>query len=441
MTGTIIETSEVLPNGTSLPETLSRTDLSRRKAKRPSGWKDWSEKERMKWLRDQTRQHKGGRPRRLIESDVNRVNILMTELNNKSLVAESLSISRRTLYRFLNRFPSEEMTTEILEDIGQAPYVVDYPEIRTWYNRQLLHSKKSTARQYLVHIRAFYKHMLLHDPSRARPSLWTSDDILEYLNNHEPYQRKNILDGLRSLAKKAQEKFPRINLALLPTKKANKAKRSHAGREEYYCSRRQIKALIENAPAESRFQESRNKAMLATLHNTAMRAGNPPEDRGLLGMRVENLHLDQHMVEVKDKGGQWWLVYGLADHTIHLMKDCLRERNQMADPKEGYLWINERAYPLRQGQLNAIIQEAGRKAGIKGKKLTSKMFRKTFVKHALESGIRHISLIGTGKTVKTCFCVGWTGQRAIDTIMTFYAPQLLAQIEKDREKFNGAEAS
>jgi integrase len=410
-------------------------DLPKAKVKRPPEWKDWTNKDRMMWLRDQRRQHKGGRPRRLIESDVNRVNILMTELNNKSLVAESLGISRSTLYRFLNRFPSEEMATEILEDIGQAPYVVDYPEIRTWYNRQLLHSKKSTARQYLVHIRAFYKYMLLHHPSRARPSLWTSDDIVEYLNNHEPYQRKNILDGLRSLAKKAQEKFPRINLALLPTQKANKAKRSHAGREEYYCSRRQIRALIQNVPATTRFQAARSKAMLATLYNTAIRAGNPSEDRGLLGMRVENLHLDQHIVEVKDKGGQWWLVCGLTDNTIHLIKDYLKERNQIADPEEGYLWISERGYPLRQRQLNAMIKEAGREAEIKGKKLTSKMFRKTFVKHALESGIRPISLIGTGKTVKTCFCVGWTGQKAIDTIMTFYAPQLLAQIEKDREKF------
>jgi len=178
--------------------------------------------------------------------------------------------------------------------------------------------------------------------------------------------------------------------------------------------------------------------MLATLYNTAIRAGNPSEDRGLLGMRVENLHLDQHMVEVKDKGGQWWLVYGLTDHTIHLIEDYLNERDQIADFKEGHLWINERTYPLRQGQLNAIIKEAGRKAGIKRKKLTSKMFRKTFVKHALESGMRPISLIGTGKTVKTCFCVGWTGQKAIDTVMTFYAPQLLAQIEKDREKFEWA---
>jgi len=63
------------------------------------------------------------------------------------------------------------------------------------------------------------------------------------------------------------------------------------------------------------------------------------------------------------------------------------------------------------------------------------MFGKTFVKHALESGIRPMSLIGTGKAVKTCFCVGWTGQKAIDTIMTFYAPQLHAQIERDREEF------
>ena len=63
----------------------------------------------------------------------------------------------------------------------------------------------------------------------------------------------------------------------------------------------------------------------------------------------------------KGKGGQWWLVCGLTDHTMHLIKDHLKERNGIADPKEGHLWINERAYPLRQGQLNAMIKEAGRK--------------------------------------------------------------------------------
>lgn len=417
--------------------TVSHPQISfpRRKVKRPSEWEGWSEKQRMKWLRDQRREFRG-RPTRLKERDKNRVQILMTTLNNKSLVAERLGISRHTLYRFLKRFSisSKEITIEILEQNGEAPDLTDYPEIQTWYNRQLMHAKETTTKGYLSRIRGFYKYMLENHSSRARPSLWTSDDILGYIRLHEPYQEKSILDALRQLANKAQEKFPYINLALLPTKKAYQAKRSHAGKQEYYYNPEQIKALIENVPAKSKFQETRNKAMLGTMYNTAIRVGDPSDNRGLLGMKVENLHLDQHMAKVKDKGNQWWLVYGLTDSTIKLIKDYLKERNKIVRGK-GYLWINENGYPLRYKQLNAIIKKAGKKAGIKGKKFTSKIFRKSFVKHALESGIRPTSLIGTGKSVKTCFCVGWSGQKAIDTIMTFYAPQLLAQIERDREKF------
>jgi hypothetical protein len=81
--------------------------------------------------------------------------------------------------------------------------------------------------------------------------------------------------------------------------------------------------------------------------------------------------------------------------------------------------------------VNDIIKEAGQKAGITGKKLTSKSFRKSFVKNAFDNKISPMSLIGTGKERKTCMCVGWTS----DVIFKNYAPQMIEQIEEDRQKF------
>ena len=43
-----------------------------------------------------------------------------------------------------------------------------------------------------------------------------------------------------------------------------------------------------------------------------------------------------------------------------------------------------------------------------------------------------VCLIGTGEQVKTCFCVGWT---SIEVLTEHYAPKLMSQIEKDRQKF------
>ena len=108
--------------------------------------------------------------------------------------------------------------------------------------------------------------------------------------------------------------------------------------------------------------------------------------------------------------------------------EYLEERDY---PKKGWLFVNGNNVKLTTTQVNDIIREAGQKAQITGKKLTSKSFRKSFVKNAFDKKINPLSLIGTGKQRKTCMCVGWTS----DVIFKHYAPQMIEQIEEDRQKF------
>ena len=133
---------------------------------------------------------------------------------------------------------------------------------------------------------------------------------------------------------------------------------------------------------------------------------------------------------MKDKSDITWNVLGLADVTIEHLRKYLESRG---NPKTGPLFTNCSGHPMRASDVNDMIRKAGKNAGIEGKRLVAKTFRKSFVKYALDDcGMNPVSLIGTGKETKTCFCVGWSDMKAL---MKFYAPKLTKQIEQDRLKF------
>jgi len=389
--------------------------------RRPKEWEKWTQEKRMKWLRTQRTTYNGGRKRSLKKKDREKVWTLIKETNNMSIVADILEVDRSTVYRFLNRHP---MPNNFV--IPESMNLKDFVEIQTWLYRLEGFAGPRTMSNYIGVVRKFFEWMKQHYPDRAKPSLWTSDDMLEFIYGNirrrghwegfKPHQWHRIIVPLRSLALKAPKLFPNIDLGLLPTKKTHKAKRSLAGKKEYYYTPEQISKMIEVASTR------KAKALIAFLYNTACRC------EGLINTRIENLFLDRHMAKIKDKGAQEWLVYGLTDRTIQLVKEYLEGRGW---PKSGWLFNNGNGKQLTEGQVNDIIRELGAKACIKDKVLTSRSFRKSFVKNALDAGINPMSLIGTGKETKTCMCVGWSS----DIIFKHYAPQMLGQIEEDRSKF------
>jgi integrase len=331
-------------------------------------------------------------------------------------------VHRSTVHRFLEKHPIPE--TFILKEDTQ---LTDYEEIQMWLKRIDGFAKKNTITNYMLVQRKFYEYMKEKHPERAKPSLWTSEDINEFVYSNPDYEWHNCIVPLRSLALKAQNEFPNIDLGLLPTKRTHKAKRSLAGKPEYYLEpKAHIRRMIEVADGD---QARRNKALVAFIFNEAIRTDATTK------VRIEDMNLATHFCKIIDKGGIIWLTYGLSKETIQLLKEYLEERG---NPESGWLFTNGDGKQLKSKDVNGIIKELGRKAGIQGKIFTEKAFRKSFAKYALTPkehggmGMNPVSLIGTGKATKTCFCVGWTDMKVL---MEHYAPQLMDQIEEDRQKF------
>lgn len=376
--------------------------------------------------------------KRLTVKDKEQIWALMRIHRNKSLVAEMMGVHRRTIHRFLEHYPIPE-TFKLLEDVE------DFEEIKTWKRRQLAFSKQSVMRQYLTHIRKMYEWIQQHYPDRARPRLWTSDHILEFVATYDPTQQHNPLVALRSLALKCPKLFALIDIGLLPTRRTHAQKVSLAGKDQWYFDIEpeqdinQVKDMIENVPdQEDPELHARNQCIIATLFNTACRTGDPSTGLGLCGILIENLDLDDHKMEMKEKHDITWIILGLSDETIAYMHRYLEVRG---NPTQGFLFVDKKGHPIHGTEVNRIIKEAGRKAGIKkynpktgeGKKLLAKAFRKTLVKYALETlEMNPMSLIGTGKKRKTCFCVGWTDMKIL---VEHYAPRMEKTINEDRAKF------
>lgn len=384
--------------------------------RRPKEWEKWTQEERMKWLREQRTECNGGRKVLLTEKDTSRVWSLLKKYDNNSLVADLLEIDRTTLYRFLKKYP---MPADFV--LNEDAQLEDYAEMKIWLTRIEGFAKKNTINNYMVALRQFYEHMKKNYPERARPRLWTSDDITQYVYAQPKHLWHWTITPLRSLALKAQEEFPNINLGLLPTKKTHKAKRSLAGKEEYYYEPEQVDAMILNASTK------RGKALIATLYNLA------PRTKAVTEIRIENQNLENHRMLIKDKGSIWWDTYGMTNKTVRLITEYLEERGY---PKSGWLFCNGGGTKMTRRQVNQVIKEAGTKAGITDKVLTAKAFRKSFVENYFEiPDADPMILAGSGKGTqdqpKTAFCVGWS----LKVLMEHYAPKMKSQIGTYRQKF------
>jgi len=404
----------------------------------PREWNTWNIDQQMAWLKSLTREPNSGRKPKLTkkrkkykhlkEKDAPQVHILLSQLKNHSMVADTMGVSRKTLYRFLEKHP-------ISDGFKIEDEVSDYEEIKVWMHRQKAFSKTATIRGYINSMKAFYKWMLAHYPDRARPRLWASDQILEWVQTFPKYIQHQKQVAIRQLGKKAPKLFPLIDLGLLPTRKTGKARRSLAGKEEYYLTLQEVRALlraVDEIEEYSDLDKKCYKAIIALLFNTGCRTGNSRTGLGLCGIKVENLKLNAHNLKMKDKFDINWNILGLSDDTCNYLRTYLQARG---NPTSGFLFTTNKrnGTGMHATIVNKMLKVAGAKAGITGKRLVCKTFRKSLVKHALEVlKMNPVSLIGTGKDPKTCFCVGWT---SMGVLMAHYAPQLKEQIEQDRQKF------
>lgn len=398
--------------------------------KRPEEWPTMTPTQKTRFLQANTKTKTAKRKKykHLKKKDAPQVHMLMKQLKNHSLVAETLGVGRKTLYRFLEKHP-------IPDGFKIEDEVTDYEEIKVWISRQKAFSKMNTLGNYVRDMRSFYAWMLEHYPERARPRLWSSDHILEWVQTFPKYNRHSKQTAIRQLGKKAPKLFPLIDLGLLPTRKTGKARRSLAGKEEYYLTLEEVRALLQAVDEIEEYSDLDKKcykAIIALLFNTGCRTGNSRTGLGLCGIQVQNLNVNAHNLKMKDKYDINWNILGLSDDTCNYLRTYLQARG---NPTSGFLFTTNNGNGTGVSSLivNNMLKRVGAQAGIKGKRLVCKTFRKSLVKHALEVlKMNPVSLIGTGKDPKTCFCVGWT---SMGVLMAHYAPQLKEQIETDRQKF------
>jgi len=409
---------------------------------RPKGWKHMSPTQKSRWRKQQETSPNGQKKayKHLKAKHKEKVWELCMTKDNMSEVAELLGVGRSTLYRFLEKYPLP--TDFTVKDDFNA-----YEEIIFWKNRQKGYAKDSTIDGYILWMKKMHRFMLRHHPNRARPRLWTSDLIVEWVFGNEAigwagipkHIQHDALVSVRSLGLKAPKRFPLIDLGALPTTRTAKQRRSLAGVKKYYLEWKQTDAMIENVPDDTEFLKLRNQSAIKVLRNLAIRTGNWKTGLGMLGLKIQDFDFDEHLVTCQDKHDIWWHCYGLADSTIETLKAYLEIRG---NPQSGPLFVNEKGNPWNADAVNRMLKKAGANAGITGKSLTCKTFRKTLVKHALTPkekgglGMNPVSLIGTGKGHKTCFCVGWT---SMAVLMQHYAPALMDTINKDRQRFDGKE--
>jgi site-specific recombinase XerD len=388
--------------------------------RRPKEWENWTQEERMDWLRKQRTQSNSGRKSSLTEKDAPRVWSLLKQHENLSLVADLLGVDRTTVWRFLKKYPRPE--TFILKEDMQ---LTDYPEMQVWFKRIKAFAEKETIKNYRYMLRKFYEYMKEKHPERAKPSLWTSEDINEFVYSQPSHLWHLAIVPLRSLALKAQTEFPNIDLGLLPTKRTHKAKRSLAGKEEYYYTAEEIDRMIAAASTK------KGKAMIAFLYNLA------PRTEAVTDARIENWNRKKHRMKIKDKGSIWWDTYGMTDRTMKLLTEYFRERGS---PKSGWVFVNGNGDGIEKKMtsrdVNDIIKKVGKNAGITDKVLSAKAFRKSFVENYFKiPDANPIILAGSGKGTedqpKTSFCVGWS----LDVLMQYYAPKMRSQIENHRQHF------
>lgn len=414
--------------------------------KRPADWEQMTPTQKTRFFQTNTKTKTATRKKykHLKEKDAPQVHMLLKQLKNHSLVAETLGVGRKTLYRFLEKHP-------IPDGFEIEDEVTDYEEIKTWLHRQKAFSKMNSIKNYLDSMRKFYAWMLEHYPERARPRLWASDQILEWVQTFPAYVQHQRLTAIRQLANKCPKLFPLIDLGLLPTRKTGKARRSLAGKEEYYLTIDQIRAMIDAVGEIDNFeytskvrgklktevitytelQKKCYQAVIALLFNVACRTGNATTGLGLCGSRIEKLNLKSHRLTITDKYDITWNVLGLSDETCNYLATYLEARG---NPTSGFLFTNDNGTPLNARAVNKMLKLVGAKAGITDKRLVCKTFRKSLVKHGLDVlQMNPISLIGTGKNPKTCFCVGWT---SMHVLMEHYAPKLTRIIENDRQKMS-----
>lgn len=141
----------------------------------------------------------------------------------------------------------------------------------------------------------------------------------------------------------------------------------------------EVRALIDRGA-----QDVREKAMIEILYGTGLRAGE------LCRLEPADVDLHERLVFVRQGKGSKDRVVPFGEHLREAVLAYLRQR----EPRGGPLFFNKKGWPLRNSALDAIVRNAGRRAGLQ-RPASPHRLRHSYATHLLRNGadIRHIQLL------------------------------------------------
>lgn len=143
-------------------------------------------------------------------------------------------------------------------------------------------------------------------------------------------------------------------------------------------SNSQIMAMHEVTKYQMDFPGIRNYALITLLYDTGCRISE------LLGLKIDDIQLDEKIITVKGKGGKSRIV-PFGDRSLIGLVKYLNRRDRLFG-KGGLLFLTKFGNPLTRRMTNKIIERIGEKANVENVRLSAHTFRHTFAKNWLMNG-------------------------------------------------------
>ncbi len=161
-----------------------------------------------------------------------------------------------------------------------------------------------------------------------------------------------------------------------PSKKISRIKADQAVIPTF--SNSQITAMLNVTKHQMDFPGIRNYALITLLYDTGCRISE------LLGLKVDDIQLDEKIITVKGKGGKGRVV-PFGDRSLIGLVKYLNRRSTFFG-KGGVLFLTKYGSPLTRRMTNKIIERIGNKANVENVRLSAHTFRHTFAKSWLTNG-------------------------------------------------------
>jgi integrase/recombinase XerD len=242
--------------------------------------------------------------------------------------------------------------------------------------RRLRNLSPNTIIFYSQHLNKFLEFMELHYPDLSLEQIDHTvlrEYVLGLKGNHSAGGVNHHIKVMKILFKFMIEEGA---ITDNPTKKIKRIKTEQVVIPTF--TNQQIMAMLEVTKHQMDFPGIRNYELITLLYDTGCRISE------LLGLKVDDIQLDEKILTVKGKGGKGRIV-PFGDRSLIGLVKYLNKRIRLFG-QEGVLFLTKFGNPLTLRMTNKIIERIGCKAKVANVRLSAHTFRHTFAQNWLMNG-------------------------------------------------------